>query len=144
MTTTPKPVNKILLPYAAIMVVLSIFAQVVVVMRGNQIDAIAGLGLVPAFVYYLYFQITSRASLSRIRFGLLVSHVTAFLIVNLSYHIPAAILTVQNINDTQGPDVALSAGWFGVLFAMFGMWGIGLLIHLIASIAMRGYEEVTV
>jgi hypothetical protein len=48
------------------------------------------------------------------------------------------------MNDTQGPIVNLSEGWFGVLFGMFVIWGIGLLIHMIASIAQKGYEELDV
>jgi hypothetical protein len=144
MKNKTQSINQIILPYAGIMAVLCLFAQVVIAVRGSEIDFVAGLALVPAYLYYLYFHITSKDKLSKVRFGRLVAHFVAFLIVNLSYHIHAAVLSLNNINDTQGPVVNLSEGWFGVLFGMFVFWGIGLLIHMIASIAQKGYEELDV
>lgn len=137
-------INQILLPYAGILTLLCVFAQIIVVLHGNEIDFISGLALVPAFLYYLYFYITSKQKLSKIRFGRLVAHVVAFLIVNLSYHIHAAILSLGNTSNTQGPVVHLSEGWFGVLFGMTTIWGLGLLIHTVASIAQKGYEELDI
>ncbi len=144
MKTKSQSINQIILPYAGIMAILCLFAQIVTAARGSEIDFMAGLALVPAYLYYLYFHITSKEKLSKVRFGRLVAHFVAFLIVNLSYHIHAAILSLQNINETQGPVVNLPEGWFGVLFGMFVIWGVGLLIHMIASIAQKGYEELDV
>ena len=115
-----QPIKKILLPYAGIMVILCIFAQVVIALRGSSIDFIAGLALMPAFIYYLYFNVMFKNRLSKVRFGALVAHVVGFLIVNLS------------------------PSWFGVLFGMFVFWGLGLLIHLIASISLNGFEELEI
>lgn len=51
----------------------------------------------------------------------------------------------QYLNDTQGPVVNLSEGWFKVFYsACLFIWGIGLLIHMIASITQKGYEELDV
>jgi len=144
MNNQPRSVVQILLPYAGIMAVLAVFANLVVAFRGSTIDAVSGSALLPAFVYYVYFQITARAELSRIRFGLLVAHLVAFLIVNLSYHIHAATLAVLSFDSNSEPSVSLSPGWFGVLFGMFCIWGLGLLIHTVASIASRGFEEISI
>ena len=59
-----QPIKKILLPYAGIMVILCIFAQVVIALRGSSIDFIAGLALMPAFIYYLYFNVMFKNRLS--------------------------------------------------------------------------------
>lgn len=144
MTNKPKTISKILLPYAGIMLALCVFAQIITASRGSEIDLISGLALVPAYFYYMYFYFTSKKLLSKVRFGSLVAHFIAFLIVNLSYHVHASILILNDISETNGPAVNLSEGWFGVLFAMFVIWGIGLLIHLIASISFNGYEELDV
>ena len=139
-----QPIMKILLPYAGIMVILCIFAQVVIALRGSSIDFIAGLALMPAFIYYLYFNVMFKNRLSKVRFGALVAHVVGFLIVNLSYHIHAGVLVLSNVSNSQGPVVNLSPSWFGVLFGMFVFWGLGLLIHLIASISLNGFEELEI
>ena len=144
MKSKSQSINQIILPYAGIMAILCLFAQIVTAARGSEIDFVAGLALVPAFLYYLYFHITSKEKLSKVRFGRLVAHFVAFFLVNLSYHIHAAIVLLQNISDIQGPVVNVSESWFGVLFGMFVIWGIGLLIHMTASIAQKGYEELDV
>ena len=137
-------INQIILPYAGIMAILCLFAQIVTAARGSEIDFMAGLALVPAYLYYLYFHTTSKEKLGKIRFGRLVTHFVAFLIVNLSYHIHAAVLSLRNVTETQGSIVNLPEGWFGILFSMFIIWGVGLLIHMITSIAQKGYEELDV
>ena len=143
MKTKSQSINQIILPYAGIMATLCLFAQVVTAFRGSQIDLVAGLALVPAYLYYLYFYFTTRHTLSKVRFGSLVAHFIAFLIVNLSYHIHATILALGAINAAKGGTV-LPQGWFGVLFGMFVFWGCWLLVHTIASISHKGYEELDI
>lgn len=131
-------VNKILLPYMGILAGMCLVVQILTAMRGSQIDFVAGLLLVPVALYYAYFQITSRKKLSKVRFGRLVAHFIGFLIINISYHIHAVLLLLSGKEEMLGPD------WAGVLFAMFIFWGLGLLIHMTASVAMRGYEDLNV
>ncbi len=131
-------VNRILLPYMGIMAGMCLVVQILTAIRGSHIDLISGLFLVPVAVYYAYFQYASKGKLSKVRFGRLVAHVIGFLIVNLSYHIHAAILLLM------GKEELLGADWGGVLVAMLIFWGLGLLMHMTASVAMRGYEELDV
>ncbi len=131
-----------LLQHVIVMLVSCTLLQVVIVVRGNHIDLVSQLLLGCVALYYAWYHITAKDLLSRVRFGRLAAHLTGFLIVNLSYHAHAFILYVSNnpaIRGTQ--DFSIDSGWFGVLFGMTTFWGIGLLIHMIASIANRGFEE---
>lgn len=97
---------------------------------------------VGVFLYYVYYNLTSKKVLSRVRYGLVVAHVASFLIINIPFHLYAFILFMGNNSAIRGNDhFALSPDWYGVLFGMTTFWGIGLLVHLIASVANRGFEE---
>ena len=131
-------INRILLPYLGILGGMCLLVQVLTAARGSQIDLIAGLLLVAVAVYYSYFLFSTRSALRRVRFGQLVAHVAGFLIVNLSYHLHAGLLLLS------GKRHLLDENWAGLLIGMFVFWGIGLLVHLVASVAMRGYENLEV
>ncbi len=131
-------INRILLPYLGIMVVMCLVLQIVIALRGNGIDLVAGLLTAIVALYYAYSQIVNRKKLNNIRFGRLVHHVIAFVVVNLSFHVHAGYLLIS------GQQELLDEQWYGVLFAMFIFWGLGFLIHMTASVAMRGYEELEV
>lgn len=131
-----------LLNHVGIMATLTIVLQIAIAYRGNKIDLISELLLVIVALYYVWYHYTSKNQLTQLRFGRLVAHVIGFLIVNLSYHIHAFILFITNNPAIRGNDeFTINQGWFGVLFGMFVFWGIGLLIHLVASVANRGFEE---
>ena len=36
----------------------------------------------------------------------------------------------------------IDGAWFGVLIAMPTIWGLALLLHLLASVSNRGYEHI--
>lgn len=134
--------KKSLLQHTFVMVVSCIVLQVIISIRGNRIDLISNLLLACVALYYLWYHATAKNLLSRVRFGRLVAHLIGFLAVNLSYHFHAFILFISNNPAIRGTnDFAIDPGWFGVLFGMTTFWGIGLLIHMIASIANRGFEE---
>lgn len=131
-----------LLQHTAVLLVSCTLLQIFIAIRGNHIDLVSQLLLACVALYYAWYHITAKNLLCRVRFGRLVAHLTGFLIVNLSYHAHAFILYVSNNPAIRGTaDFSIDSGWFGVLFGMTTFWGIGLLIHTIASIANRGYEE---
>ncbi len=134
-----QPITGLILRYAGVMTALCVITQIVIALRGSRMDWVATIALLPAFVYYLYFHLAHRTVLGNLRFGRLVAHGIGFLIVNLSYHIHAAFLIISETAG-KGPEVHLTAGWFGVLFGMFIFWGLGLGIHTVASVANKGYE----
>ena len=131
-----------LLQHVIVLLVSCTLLQVVIAVRGNHIDLVSQLLLACVALYYTWYHITAKDLLSKVRFGRLVAHLCGFLIVNLSYHAHAFILYVSNNPAIRGTaDFSIDSGWFGILFGMTTFWGIGLLIHMIASIANRGFEE---
>ncbi len=128
-------INRILLPYLGILSGMCLLVQVLTAVRGSEIDLVAGLLLSTVAVYYFYFQYSARNALRRIRFGQFVSHAAGFLIVNISYHMHAGLLLLL------GKRSLIDENWAGLLIGMFVFWGIGLLVHLVASVAMKGYED---
>lgn len=131
-----------LLRHFGIMLAGSAALQVIIAVRGNHIDLLSYLLLAGIMVYYAWYQYTSHDQLSRLRFGRLVAHVVGFLIVNLSYHVHAFVLFISDNPAIKGTDgFAINPEWLGVLFGMMTFWGLGLLMHLVASIAKRGFEE---
>lgn len=134
--------KKSLLQYTAVVVVLSALLQIFIAIRGNHIDFLSQLFLAIIAVYYFWYHYTTKNQLSKLRFGRLVAHLIGFLVINLSYHIHAMILFVTDSSAIKGTgEFSIDSAWFGVLFGMFCFWGIGLFIHLVASIANRGFEE---
>ncbi len=131
-------VNQILLPYMGILLVMCVALQVIIALRGHKIDHVAGLLTAVVALYYAYSQIVTNPRLNKIRFGRLIHHIVAFVIVNISFHIHAGYLLVS------GQRELINEGWYGVLFAMFIFWGLGFLTHMTASVAQRGYEELEV
>ncbi|PID31167.1 hypothetical protein CSA80_04065 [Candidatus Saccharibacteria bacterium] len=135
--------SKVLLKYIGTLAVLCLFAQMVVSLRDNEVDAVAMFALVPAALYYAYFNIAYRKPLSKVRFGSLVAHCAGFLLVNFSYHAHAFFLLIDS-GQPNKPILELSTSWFGVLFAMPFFWGFGLLVHMLASVSRKGFENLEV
>ena len=134
--------KKSLLTYTAVMITLSTLLQIIIAIRGNHIDLLSQALLVGIAVYYFWYQSATKSQLTKLRFGRLIAHLIGFLVINLSYHIHALILFITDSPAIKGNgEFSMDAAWFGVLFGMFCGWGVGLLFHLIASIANRGYEE---
>lgn len=134
--------KKILLKHFAIMLVLCIVLQVIIAARGSRIDVADQLLLAGIALYYAYSLYVTKDQLRLLRFGRLIAHVIGFLTVNLSYHIHAFVLFITDNPAIKGAEgLNIDQSWFGVLFGMTTFWGLGLLIHLVASISNRGFEE---
>lgn len=134
--------GKSLLTYTAVMIIFSTLLQIIVAIRGNRIDLLSQLLLVCIAIYCFWYQLVTKSQLTKMRFGRLIAHLIGFLVINLSYHIHALLLFITDNPAIKGSgEFTIDATWFGVLFGMFCFWGAGLLIHLIASIANRGFEE---
>lgn len=135
-------VRTLVLPFALMMLALVSALHVVIAVNDNRIELIETILLAAVAGYYAYFLITRGTRLRQIRFGMLVAHATAYTIVNVSYLLHAFVLIVDNSPSIRGDSYFLmDPGWFGVTFGMATGWGIGLLIHAVASIASRGWEE---
>ena len=142
MSETQLNARREILPYLATMVVLNAVLQIGIALAGNRIGTTAYVLTAAVAVVYGLYQWTRRVPLSQIRFGRLVAHLCGFLTVNLGFHVHAAVLIVTNSATIRGDaDFPIDDQWFGVLFGMFVIWGVGLLVHLAASIASRGFED---
>ena len=134
--------KKSLIQHSVVMLASVTLLQVFIYAKGSAIDGSANLGLVLIALYYIWYHYSSQDLLARVRFGRLVAHLVGFIIINVSYHLHAFILYVTDNPAIRGEDgFAINRGWFGVLFGMTTFWGLGLLIHMLASIANRGFEE---
>lgn len=134
--------RRVILPYLATMVAVNAALQVAIALAGSQIGVTAFVLTAVVAIVYAWYHWTRRVQLAQIRFGQLVAHVCGFVTVNLGFHIHAAVLLVTGSAAIRGDTYfRIDAQWFGVLFGMFIIWGLGLLLHLLASIRTRGFEN---
>jgi hypothetical protein len=135
-------VRTLILPFALTLLGLVTAVQVVIVIDDNRVRLLSTLSLAVVAVFYACFFAMRGSRLRQVRFGMLVAHATAYAIVNVSYLLHGAVLIMVNSPAIRGDSYfLLDPGWFGVTFGMATGWGIGLVIHALASIANRGWEE---
>lgn len=136
-------VRSILLPYTLVLIALCVVIQLIVAIRGSSIDGVSQALLTVVAAYCAWFSWRGGGTrLKHIRFGELVYHGVNYVVVNTSFHVHAAVLAFQNSDALGGSrDFPIDSGWFGVTIGMAGFWGIGFLMHAVASIAKRGYEN---
>jgi len=135
--------RKSLLTYFGILVASCLALQIVIAIRGSKIDIVAAILLGIIAIYYTYNEFTSRKISGQIRYGRLVTHLVGYLVINLSFHIHAFFLFINDSPVIQGEEgLAFDGGWFGILIPMTTFWGLGLLTHAAGSIISRGFEEV--
>lgn len=138
--------KKILLPFILKMVCLSLLLQIIIVIRDNKIDIVSMLFLVLISIYCWYFSFfKEKLNLRKVRFGALISHLISYITINLGFLTHMLFLAAINSSSLmaeQGSPLAINGNWFGYALCMPVFWGLtGLLPHLIASIARRGFEE---
>ncbi len=135
----------LLLPYTLGLVVAMAVVQVVIAATGGEVTILAGgLTALVAIGIAVWLWRTLRV-LMRVRFGVAIAHVIAFVTVTASFNLHA-IVRVMAIGfevDGAGDTVRnlLESSWFGATIVMSGLWGLGLLIHLIGSVIGHGWED---
>ena len=135
----------LLLPYTLGLVVAMAVVQVVIAATGGEVTILAGgLTALVAIGIAVWLWRTLRV-LMRVRFGVAIAHVIAFVIVTASFNLHA-IVRVMAIGfevDGAGDTVRnlLESSWFGATIVMSGLWGLGLLIHLVGAVLGRGWED---
>lgn len=134
--------RQVILPFLGVMVALSVALQIAIALADHEIGPVAWVATLAVALVYLWYHVTHGDRWSQIRFGRLVAHVCGFLAVNLGFHVHAALLVLANSPAIRGnADFPIADQWFGVLFGMFVIWGVGLLVHVTASITARGFED---
>ncbi|MEY8570615.1 hypothetical protein [Brevibacterium linens] len=144
-TSSPANARALLLPYTLGLVVAMVVVQIVIAATGGEITILAGgLTALVAIGIAVWLWRTLRV-LMRVRFGVAIAHVIAFVIVTASFNLHA-IVRVMAIGfevDGAGDTVRnlLESSWFGATIVMSGLWGLGLLIHLIGTVIGHGWED---
>jgi hypothetical protein len=99
----------------------------------EKVDTLTTALLIPAFIYYVIFNLRSYKSAQSIPYLALALHATSYMIVNLSFWLAALFVYLQN--------GSLDLSFKYTIPAMGIFWGINLLIHCLASFAGSGFEE---
>lgn len=147
MTTNQTSVNarRLLLPYALILSIAMAGVQTVIALTGGQIGLLAGLLTAAVALGIVVWLWSNRRELRRVRFGQVVAHAVAFVVITSSFNLHAAIRSVALAGEADGFQLAahdlLATPWFGATLVMSSVWGLGLLIHLIGAILGRGWED---
>lgn len=125
--------RKMLLPYFIYLIIGCLLLQTFISFNDHEISLASNILLALVALSSALFIIPNKTKLNKIRFGYLVLSLGTFVIVNGSYHLHAYYLAV-----IKSPALV---GWFGLIFGMPGFWALGLIVHIIASVALRGFEE---
>lgn len=131
--------SSVLLPYYLGIIAGLVVIHAVIAFSGSAITVLSALllaALALAAGIYLWMR---RHDIARIRFGSLVAHVALFVPVVASYSLHAAVIGMRD--PAGAADTLLGSPWFGAVFLTTGLWGLGLMLHLVASIAQRGWED---
>jgi hypothetical protein len=150
MTTTRRAESTInarslLLPYLLAVVGGVLAIQAVIGVQGGEITVLAGaMTAVLAAAAAGFVAVRSRA-LRQVRFGLLVAHVGTFVPVVAGFTLHGLVRATDLARAGGGADLVgaemLGTPWFGVVYVMTPLWGLGLLCHVVATVAQRGWES---
>lgn len=106
--------------------------------EASRITVMSALLLAGVAVYLAGFQILQAKALRQRRYGTYSGHLIAYLIVNGSYWLHAAVLVATSNS------AVLDSTWQGALFGMSGFWGVGLAFHTLGAVMSRGFEDANV
>lgn len=104
----------------------------------NEITLGTYLLLAAIGVYYFYFRMTHATQLRQRPYGDYLVHVGGYIVINGSFWIHATLLAFR------GNQERINSSWFGLLFGMSVLWGIGVLIHTLGAVRGKGYDDVHV
>lgn len=119
--------------------------QTVIAVNGGTITLLATLLTAAVGLGALVWVIVSYRKLARIRFGLVIAHAITFVTVTTAFN-THAIVRVFALSSETGSAEGLAQGffgtpWFGTTLIMSGLWGVGILLHLIGIVLGRGWED---
>lgn len=142
--STPTAARRSLLPFFGAMVLANAFLHLAIALTGNHIGIASELMLAVIALGFALYLILARRGLSRLRFGMLVAHMSTYAVVNVGFLLHASVLLALGSPAIAGDgSVPLDPGWIGATFVMASLWGLGLLMHIAGSLAGRGYEAPT-
>ena len=144
-TSSPANARTLLLPYTLGLVVAMLIVQIVIAATGGDVTLLAG-GLTAVVALGIAVWLWRKLPvLKRVRFGVVIAHAIAFITVTTSYNLHATLRVMSLGFEVDGAGDAarnlLESSWFGATIVMSGLWGLGLLVHLLGSVLGRGWED---
>ncbi|WP_169251011.1 hypothetical protein [Brevibacterium sp. 'Marine'] len=145
-TSSPANARTLLLPYTLVLIVAMAIVQIVIAATGGEVTILAGILTAVVALGIAVWLWRNLRVLKRVRFGVVIAHVIAFVTVTMSYNLHALVRLIDagRTIDTSAAEnlhMALGGSWIGVTLVMSGLWGLGLLIHLVGSVLGRGWED---
>lgn len=117
---------------------LALTHVVIGAVNDGRMSTLGGLALAGLGVFMAVFMYVRRAAMTQRRYAYYFLHVIAYLMINASFMLHAALM----YSSGRGDEIADS--WRGVLFAMPLFWAIGLFLHTLGTLVSTGYEHVEV
>lgn len=137
--------QSVLLPYALTLIVGMVVVQVVIALTGGVPTVLTGILTAVVALGIVFWYWKNLQKLSQIRFSAAIAHTLAFVTITTSYNLHAMIRIFGHGGTEGGLEQAarelFTTPWFGTTFGMTTLWGLGLLLALLGSIASRGWRD---
>lgn len=134
---SPDSVLRLLFPYALTVLGIALATHIAIRFAPAHMLTILTVGTALVGILMLALVIAyGRTALDRLRFGGAVAHAFTYAVLVGGNLLHLFLLLVFRIGDSR----ANLEEWFGPTIAMGALWGIGLIIHLLAVIGSRGFE----
>lgn len=136
---SPDQALRVLPRYALTIVLLALLTHVLVALMPEHALLVLALGTGAIAIALAVTALAFGAAFARLRFGAAILHALTYATV-----IGGNLLHLL-ISLAAGPadPAAVLGTWFGPTIAMGGLWGLGLLLHLVGSALSRGIEADT-
>lgn len=137
--------RSLLFPYAIGLLGSMTVVQVVIAATGGSVGVLAEVLTAVVAVALVIWLWRMSGRLKRIRFGMVIAHALAFVIITTSYNLHALIRTFVLAGGPDGQDLVthmwIGSAWFGATLGMTALWGVGLTLHLVGVVLGRGWED---
>ncbi len=133
---SPDSVLRLLFPYALTVLGIALTTHIIIRFVPTHMLTILTVGTALIGILMLALVIAYGKALDRLRFGGAVAHAFTYAVLVGGNLLHLFLLLVFRVGDSR----ANLEEWFGPTIAMGALWGIGLIIHLLAVIGSRGFE----
>ena len=137
-------VRSLLLPYTLSLVGGMAAVQICIAVTGGEITVLAATLTAIVALGLLIWAWRHRRRLTRVRFGGVIAHTIAYVVVTTSFTAHAAgrgIALGAEGGIEAAADSLLASPWFGATLVMSSLWGLGLLLHLLGTVLGHGWED---
>jgi len=125
--------RQVLLPFVLTTIAAMIVVQLVIAVTGGEVTVLTAA--LTAFVALGIgaWLLRSRRALHQIRFATVIAHAIAYATVTTSFTLHALIRIISLVDASAAGHLLLTTPWFRATLVMSGVWGLGLLLHLLGD-----------